>query len=411
MVDFTVPAEVEQVVDGLLRFIDQEIVPLEEDNAELLGSHRRLTDERGRYVPEVVELRKIARMKSAEAGFYTIFGEEAFGGAGLGPIYAYHVYEAISQRYGPRRPLIHQMVIPSPFTNGLSPVLKHLRPEVLDLYLRGIASGEKSLCFGLSEPNAGSDVLGMRTRAIKDGDDWVINGSKQWITNSPYADYAMLFAITDPERAAERRGGISGFFIPTDTPGFSVPGSIPLMGTLGAELGIVSLEDVRVPESHVIGELHNGLRVAIGGVNVGRVGLAASCVGTARWALEQATEYAKTRQTFGKPISEHQMIQAHLAEAAMDIYAARNLALNCSWKLDQGIPARKEISMAKAFCTEMQVRVVDRCIAVHGAMGLTNELRLEEAFRFARIACIPDGTPEIQRRTIARELLKGDLTF
>ncbi|MFT5393611.1 MAG: acyl-CoA dehydrogenase [Gammaproteobacteria bacterium] len=411
MIDFTLPAEIEQVVDGLLRFIEQEIVPIEEANAGLLGSHRRLTDERGRYVPEVVELRKVVRMKSAEAGFYTIFGEEDFGGAGLGPLYAFHVYEAISHRYGPRRPLIHQMVIPSPFTNGLSPVLKHLKPEVLEQYLPGIASGEKSLCFGLSEPNAGSDVLAMRTKAVKDGDEWVINGSKQWITNSPYADYAMLFAITDTDKAAERRGGISGFFIPTDTPGFSVPGSIPLMGTLGAELGIVSLDDVRVPESHVIGELHHGLRVAIGGVNVGRVGLAASCVGTARWALELATEYANTRQTFGKLIGEHQMIQAHLAEAAMDIYAARNMALHCSWKLEQGIPARKEISMTKAFCTEMQVRVIDKCMAIHGAMGLTNELRLEEAFRFARIACVPDGTPEIQRRTIARELLKGDLSF
>jgi acyl-CoA dehydrogenase len=411
MVDFTIPAEVEQVVDGLIRFIDQEIVPIETEHAQLLGSHRRLTDERGRYVPEVVELRKRVRMLSADAGFYTIFGDEAYGGANLDAVYAFHVYEAISQRYGPRRPLIHQVVIPSPFTNGLSPVLKFVNPDVLAPHLPGIASGEKSLCFGLSEPNAGSDVLGMRTRAVKDGSDWVINGSKQWITNSPYADYAMLFAITDPEKAAARQGGISGFFIPTDTPGFSVPGSIALMGTLGAELGIVSLEDVRVPQSHVIGELHNGLKVAMGGVNVGRVGLSASCVGTARWALEQATEYAKTRQTFGKPIGEHQMIQAHLAEAAMDIYAGRNLALNCAWRLTQGQPARKEISMTKAFCTEMQVRVVDKCMAVHGAMGLTNELRLEEAFRFARIACIPDGTPEIQRRTVARELLKGDLNF
>ncbi|MFK0089657.1 acyl-CoA dehydrogenase family protein [Pseudomonas sp. NPDC090755] len=409
--DFTLPSEWAAFGDALIRFIEREVEPLEKEHAALLHNERHLYTEDGRYAPAVSELRKRVRLLSAQAGFYTALSDEALGGGGLGAQAAVYIQERLNAYVGPSRHLIQTVVLPSPFTNGLTPVLKHMDPAVLDLYREGIASGEKTLCFGLSEPDAGSDVFAMRTRAVRDGDDWLISGTKQWITNAPYADYAMIFAITDEEKARAGRGGITGFFLPTDTPGFAVPSVIPTMGHLGADIGIVTLDNVRVPDSHRLGPVDRGLSVALDGVNAGRVGMAAGCLGLAEWALQQAIEYAKVRKTFGKPIAEHQSVQNMLAECAMDIYASKTMIQHCAWLLDQGKAATKEVSIIKASATEMLCRVMDRCMQVHGGMGLTNELRLEEGFRFARTMRIPDGTSEIQRRTIAKRLLDGDSTF
>lgn len=409
--DFTIPDEWVAVGDALIRFIQQEVEPLEKQHAALLHNERKLYTEEGRYAPELMALRARVRQLSAEAGFYTALGDESLGGGGLGAQVSVYIQERLNAHVGPSRHLIQTVILPSPFTNGLTPVLKHMDPKVLADYLPGIASGEKTMCFGLSEPDAGSDVMAMRTRAVRDGDHWVINGTKQWITNAPYADYAMIFAVTDEEKAKAGKGGISGFFLPTDTPGFSVPSVIPTMGHLGADIGIVSLDNVRVPHSHLIGPQDKGLSVALDGVNAGRLSMAASCLGLARWALDQALDYAKVRKTFGKPIAEHQMVQAMLAECAMDIYAVKSMVQHCAWLIDQDKPATKEVSIVKTSSTEALCRVMDRCMQIHGGMGLTNELRLEEGFRFARTMRIPDGTSEIQRRTIARRLLDGDTRF
>ncbi|MGE9764758.1 acyl-CoA dehydrogenase family protein [Pseudomonas sp. PDM20] len=409
--DFNVPDDWVAVGDALIRFIEQEVVPLEKQHADLLHNERRLYTEDGRYAPQVMELRARVRRLSAEAGFYTALGDLSLGGAGLGAQAAVYLQERLNAHVGPSRHLIQTVILPSPFTNGLTPVLRHLQPQVLEEYLPAIASGERTLCFGLSEPDAGSDVLAMRTRAVRDGDHWVLNGSKQWITNAPYADYAMIFAVTDEDKVKAGKGGITGFFLATDTPGFSVPSVIPIMGHLGADIGIIALDNVRVPDSQRIGPLDRGLQAALEGVNAGRLSMAASCLGLARWALDQALDYAKVRKTFGQPIAEHQMVQAMLAECAMDIYAVKSMVRHCAWLVDQGQPATKEVSIVKASSTEALCRVMDRCMQVHGGMGLTNELRLEEGFRFARSMRIPDGTSEIQRRTIARRLLDGDTCF
>ncbi len=411
MIDFRLDDELRAIGESLLRFIESEVVPLERQNAGLLGSERTVFDEAGRYTPEVLALRRQVRMKSAEAGFYTMFGAMELGGAGLGPVASVHLNDLMAAHCGPGRELIHPVVIPSPFTNGLSALLLHLDPVVRDGCLAGIASGDKTMCFGLSEPDAGSDAFAMKSRAVRDGDDWVLNGTKQWITNGPYADYAMVFAVTDPDKAASHRGGITGFFVDTRWPGFSAPSTIPIMGHLGAEIGILTFDNLRVPDSHRLGPVGEGLKVAMGGVNIGRLGVAATCVGYAGWALDQALEYARVRKTFGRPIGEHQSVQNHLADCAVEIYSARQMLLNCAWKLEQGERALAEISMVKLHCTEIANRVFDRCIQVHGAMGLTNELRLEAGYRFARSMRIPDGTSEIQRRTIAREMLANGVSF
>ncbi len=409
--DYSIPSEWTEIGDSLLRFVDREVAALEHEHRALLGSERHVYAENGRYAPALVALRRQVRMRSAELGFYTAFSDESLGGGGLGAAAACHVQERLNAHVGPSRHLVQTVVLPSPFTNGLSPVLKHLDPAVFAQVRDGLASGDKTMCFGLSEPDAGSDVFGMRSRAVRDGDHWLLSGTKQWITNAPYADHAMVFAVTDEAQARAGRGGITGFFVPTDAPGFAVPSVIPTMGHLGADIGIVTLDRVRVPDSHRLGPVDRGLSVALDGVNAGRLSMAASCLGLSRWALAQALDYAKVRKTFGRPIAEHQSVQNMLAECAMDLYAVKAMVQHCAWLVDQGLPATKEVSIVKAASTEAAGRVFDRCMQVHGGMGLTNELRLEEGYRFVRTMRIPDGTSEIQRRTIAKRLLDGDTTF
>lgn len=406
--DFTIPEEVTAISDALVKFVEREVIPLEEANKELLSSERTIFNEQGRYCDEMLSLRRQVRMRSAELGFYNLLAPTSLGGEGLGALAATTIQERLNAVFGPSRPLIHSVVVSPAFTSGLSPVLQHLEPSVWESYRQGLASGDKTMCFGLSEPDAGSDVFAMSTRAVRDGGDWLLSGTKQWITHATYADYAMIFAVTDPELARSRRGGITGFLVDAKAPGFNVPSAIPIMGHLGYDLGIITMDRVRVRDDHRLGPLDRGMSVAIGGVSVGRLSMAGQCVGLARWALDQAIAYAGIRKTFGRPIAEHQAVQFMLADCAIDIYAAKNMIQNCAWRIDQGLPAVKEVSMVKAFGTEMLGRVMDRCIQVHGAMGLTNELRLEEGYRLARMLRIPDGTSEIQRRAIAKQLLSGD---
>lgn len=403
--------EIIAIGDSLIRFLEREVAPLEDANRELLATDRTIFDEKGYFVEEVAALRRTVRMRSAEQGFYTMFGPEEIGGGGLGPVAAVYLNALLAEASGPGRVLVHPVVVPSPFTNGLSPVLTALGEDQRARFLPGLASGDKTLCFALSEPDAGSDVFGMKSRAVRDGDDWIITGTKQWITNGPYAEYVMVFAVTDPELASRRKGGITGFFVETASAGFSVASTIPVMGHLGAEIGILSFDGVRVPDVQRLGETGQGLKVAMKGVNTGRLGLSATCIGLARWALNQALDYAKVRKTFGKPIGEHQAVQILLAESALDIYSAETMLMDCASKLEKGVRSIAETSMVKLHCTEAANRVFDRCIQVHGGMGLTNELRLEEGYRFTRSMRIPDGTSEIQRRTIARELLASGVSF
>ena len=406
-----IPPDITAIGDSLVTFIEREVVPLEQENRALLSSDRTIFDAEGRFVPEVEALKREVRQRSAAQGFYTMFGPEEIGGSGLGPLASVYLNAQLSAHCGPGRPLVHPVVIPSPFTNGLSPVLAHLDPALRERYLPRLASGEKTLCFGLSEPDAGSDVFAMKTRAVRDGNDWVITGSKQWITNGPYADYAMIFAVTDPELAAARKGGVTGFFVDTKAPGFSVVSTIPIMGQLGAEIGILAFDGLRVADDHRLGPVDQGLKVALGGVNTGRLGLSATCIGLARWALTQAVDYAKIRKTFGVPIGDHQAVQILIADSAAELYAAETMLIDCALKLEAGDRALAETSMVKLHCTEAANRIFDRAMQVHGGMGLTNELRLEAGYRFTRSMRIPDGTSEIQRRTIARDLIANGVQF
>lgn len=406
--DLHISTDARDTVGALLDFISKYVEPLEREHAELLESERNRYTPQGFLVPEVVALKKQVRLESAKAGFYTLFGDERLGGGGLDPVDLVHVQESLNHALGPGRPLIHENVIPSVFTNGLSPILLGLPEATLQRYLPAIARGESMLCFGLSEPEAGSDVRAIRARATRTDGGWQLTGTKQWITNAPYADFAMIFAITDKGLADQRKGGITCFFVPTSSPGFTVDSVIPMVGHIGSETAILSLDKVFVADDHIIGAVGNGLSLALGGINRGRLSMSAMCVGLARWALDQAVDYARQRRTFGKVIGEHQLVQIKLAEMAMDIYATKSVVMRTAWLVSQGQPAIKETSITKALATEMLGRVTDTAMQVHGGMGLTNELRIEEAWRHARKLRIPDGTSEIQRRTIAKRLLMGD---
>ncbi|MBX6377947.1 MAG: acyl-CoA/acyl-ACP dehydrogenase [Clostridia bacterium] len=417
-VQFAVPEDVAAIIAAIHDFVDRQVVPLETANRELLADPRRYYRDDGRLCPELLDLRGRVRRSSAEAGFYTLFVPEQLGGSGFGPVAAFFVYEAIGRRYGPGRPLVSWAagLTTSPllasFVDGPSPVLTGLREPLRQRYLPGLMRGETGLCFALTEPDAGSDLWGLRTRARRDGDGWLIDGAKQWITNAPYADYALVFAVTDPDAYAAHRGGITCFFVEADLPGYAVEAVLPIFGHPGGDTGLIRLDGVRVDDDHVVGEPGRGFEIAMLGISVGRLSIGGMCTGLAAWALDQSLAYVRQRQAFGVPLAEHQAIQFMLADCAMDIYAARNMALHCAWKQEStGRLPVKEISMVKAFAVEACQRVMDRAIQMHGAMGLSNALPLQEGFRLARTLRIPDGTSEIQRRTVARQLLRGDTEF
>ncbi len=413
MIDFVVNHEIKEVISALYKFIEIEVEPLRKKFKKELENERYYYDENGVYTEDIQQAIKQIRLKSAEAGFYNMFGDPKLGGSGdeFGPISVALIFESLTKKYGVD-PFITEIFPRGLFTGGLSPVLLGMNEEVMQEVLPEISSGEAVLCFGLSEPDAGSDVWNIQTRAEKDGDYWVINGTKQWITNAHYAKYIMTFAITDQELVNKRKGGISCFLVPFDGKTCTATSTIPALGHLGSATAIVSLENAKVHERFIIGELNQGFGKALHGVDIGRVVMASQCVGVAEWALKIAVNYANERKTFGTTIGNHQAIQMMLAECALDIYAGRNMLLNCAWKLENqpDLPI-KEISMIKAFCTEMAQRVIDKCMQIHGGMGLTNELKLEKAWRWARMMRVPDGTTEIQKRTIAKKLLNGDLDF
>jgi acyl-CoA dehydrogenase len=388
---------------------------------DVLVEERKFFDESGKARPEVMEARKQVRMKSSAAGYYGMFAPESVGGGGLGARSMVFVEEALYRRYGPGRPLItwakgflSQPTLAS-FVDGPSHMLVAVSDSVRKDYLPSISSGEKMVCFALSEADAGSDVWGIKTRAKRDGDDWVINGSKQWITNSPYADYAVVFAITNEDMIKERKGGISAFFVEMSGPGYTFDGVLPVMGHQGGDCGSMSFDNVRIPADRLVGVQDQGFQIAMFGISEGRISISANCIGMCEYALDRSLEYAQQRMSFGKPISEYQAIQFMLADMAIDIYTMKYMVLQTAAQVESfpqtGRLPVKEISIAKAYAVEKTQECYDRAIQVHGGMGLTNEMPLNEGFRIARTLRIPDGTGEIQRRTIARQMLRGDTAF
>ena len=401
------PDDVVTARDGILAFADQEVIPRHERNRALFENPRALYDESGRFSQATIDLIREVRTASSQAGFYHMCVPENLGGAGLGHLAYYVAWEALFHHCGPQNWLMLYALAHWAF--GPSRLLEQVTAQAREQIMPGLMAGTKSMCFGLSEPNAGSDASMIKTRAVKDGDGWRISGRKIWTSNAPIADYCVLFAVTDAEKAAAKRGGISAFIVPTNAPGFSVQRVIRLFGHIGGDEAELAFDDLFVEPWQLVGELDNGFAAALYGVSLGRIYNSARSVGYGRWALEKALDYAQTREAFGNPIANYQAVTFPLAESATELHAAHLLGLNAGQLLDQGHPAIKELSMTKAYSVQVGVKALDRAIQAHGAMGFTNELGLTEAWHSLRVVNVADGTNEILYRTISQRLLKGDV--
>lgn len=284
------------------------------------------------------------------------------------------------------------------------PVLHFGTPEQKARFLRPFASGEMLGAFCLTEPQAGSDAAALQAKAVREGDDYLVSGSKQFITNGSHAGAAIVFAVTDPNAG---RQGITAFIVPTDLPGFEVVRVEDKLGQHCSDTAALAFDKVRVPVSLRLGQEGEGYRIALANLESGRIGIAAQCLGMARSALQCALDYARERQSFGKPIYQHQAVQFRLAGAATRLEAARQLVWHAASLKDAGQPCLKEAAMAKLFASEMAEQVCSDALQTFGGYGYLNDFPVERIYRDVRVTQIYEGTSDIQRLIIARELGVG----
>ncbi|AUL98993.1 acyl-CoA dehydrogenase [Zoogloeaceae bacteirum Par-f-2] len=270
-----------------------------------------------------------------------------------------------------------------------------------EAWLKPLARGEKLGCFCLTEPHVGSDAAAIRTSAVREGDYWVLNGVKQFITTGKHADVAIVFAVTD--KAAGKKG-ITCFLVPADSPGYQVGRIEEKMGQRASDTTQILFENCRIPVDHVIGQEGEGYKIALANLEAGRIGIAAQCLGMARAALEAAVKYAQEREAFGKPIFEHQAVNFRLADMATRLEAARQLVWHAASLKDAGRPCLKEASMAKLFASEMAESVCSDAIQVHGGYGYVSDFPVERIYRDVRVCQIYEGASDIQRMVIGRAL-------
>ncbi|UIP87517.1 acyl-CoA dehydrogenase family protein [Pseudomonas phenolilytica] len=284
---------------------------------------------------------------------------------------------------------------------GCGPLLNYGSQAQKEEWLAELASGRAIGCFALTEPQAGSEAHNLRTRAELVDDHWVLNGSKQFCSNAKRAKLAIVFAVTDPDLGKK---GLSAFLVPTDTPGFAVERSEHKMGIRASDTCAVSLSDCRIPEANLLGERGKGLAIALSNLEGGRIGIAAQALGIARAAFEAALRYARERVQFGKPIAEHQSIANMLADMQTQLNAARLLILHAARLKSAGLSCLSEASQAKLFASEMAEKVCSQAVQIHGGYGYLEDYPVERYYRDARITQIYEGSSEIQRLLIAREL-------
>ncbi len=284
---------------------------------------------------------------------------------------------------------------------GCGPVLNYGTDEQKNTWLAKLASGQAIGCFCLTEPQAGSEAHNLRTRAVLDNGEWVLNGAKQFVSNGKRASLAVVFAVTDPDLGKK---GLSAFLVPTDNPGFRVERLEHKLGIRGSDTCAISLDNCRIPESALLGQRGKGLSIALSNLEGGRIGIAAQALGIARAAFEAALGYARERTQFGQALTEHQSIANMLADMHLQLNASRLLILHAARLRTAGLPCLTEASQAKLFASEMAEAVCSKAIQIHGGYGYLEDYPVERLYRDARITQIYEGTSEIQRLLIAREL-------
>ena len=332
----------------------------------------------------------------AELGALGMVVPEEWGGAGMDYMSLVLTLEEITAGDGATSTIVSvQNSLPCGIINRFG------NDAQKEAWLKPLARGEKLGCFCLTEPHVGSDASAIRTTAVRDGSEWVLNGVKQFITSGKHGDVAIVMAVTD--RSAGKRG-ISAFLVPTDAPGYTVARLEDKLGQHASDTAQIVFENCRVPAENLIGELGAGYRIALSGLEGGRIGIASQAVGMARAAFDAALRYAHERSAFGKPIFEHQAVQFRLADMATRIEAARQLIRHAAALKDAGRPCLKEAAMAKLFASEIAERVCSDAIQVHGGYGYVSDFPVERLYRDVRVCQIYEGTSDIQRILIGRAL-------
>ncbi|MCA9986301.1 MAG: acyl-CoA dehydrogenase family protein [Anaerolineales bacterium] len=361
-------------------FVDKEIIP------------------RARHVDETGEYNWEATRKMGPIGLLGLEVPEQYGGAEMDSVSATIAIEEIGRGCGSTG-----LAISAHNNLGVGPLVAYGSDELKERWLPQLTSGQNKLgCLCLTEPGAGSDLQGgVRTAATKEGDSWIIDGTKMWATNASIADTLIVLCRTDP---AAGRHSLSQILVPTDTAGITIHPAEKKMGLNGSPTHMISFDEVRVPLENLIGAEGRGLSQTLATLTKGRISIGALALGLAQGAYERSLKYAAERETFGKPINRHQAIQFKLADMATEIQAARLMLYWAAWRKDQGLSYATEAGMAKLFATEMSERVCREAVQIHGGYGYSREFEVERMYRDTRLMSIGEGTSEILRMVIGRSL-------
>jgi butyryl-CoA dehydrogenase len=376
--DFELTDEQRLIRETARDFTDKEIVPRARDN-----------DRNEHFDTELVA-------KIAAQGFLGAIVPREYGGAGLD----YTTYGLVVEQVG-RGCSSMRTVISVQTSLVCSAILRWGTEEQKQEILPKLCSGEWLGCFGLTEPDTGSDAANQRTRARRTDSGWVINGAKMWISMGNHADLALIFAQTDPDKGAR---GLACFMVDTDQPGFQPQPIHHKLGLRGSDTAAISLDDVEVPEDRMLGQVGEGFKVAMGALDSGRFSVAAGCVGICQGSLDASVQYAKERIQFGRPIAAFQLVQEMLADMALQTEAARMLVYRAGYLKDTGKPNTTETSYAKLFATEAAVHCANTAIQVHGGSGYVDDHPVERYFRDVRVTTLYEGTSQIQKLIIGRAL-------
>ncbi|MCO6410400.1 acyl-CoA dehydrogenase family protein [Hoeflea alexandrii] len=382
--DFGLTQEQEMIVETTRSFVENELYPHE---AEV---------ERTGHLD--IDLVREIQKKAIAAGLYAANIPEEFGGAGLDtPTWLLYEKELGRANYA-----LHWTCVARP-----SNILCAGTPEQRARYLEPCVAGEKWDCLAMTEPGAGSDLRGMKASAKQDGSDWVLNGTKHFISHADIADFTIAFMATGEEETPRgKKKLITAFFVDKGTPGYAVRDGYRNVSHRGYTNAVLEFDNCRVPAENILGEVHKGFEVANTWLGATRLQVGATCLGRADRAFRHSVEWAATREQFGQPIGKFQGVSFKLADMAMEMKAAELMILEAGWKFDRGEASDADMAMAKLKATEMLAMVADEAIQIHGGMGLMDELPLERIWRDARIERIWEGTSEIQRHIISRALLR-----
>ncbi|SNY06307.1 acyl-CoA dehydrogenase family protein [Paractinoplanes atraurantiacus] len=380
--DFSLTDEERAIRDTARQFITREVMPLEQEAL--------LRERRHQPGLELSELREL-QQKAKKFGFWGLSTPEEYGGMNLPAVLQSLIWTEVGRTY-----------IQFKFGGEADNILYYANEDQKREFLIPTIEGERISCFAITEPGAGSDAANIKLSATKDGDDWVLNGEKTFITNGNDADFVIVVAVTDREKGV-RGGGTTAFLVDREMGWRSE--FIQTMGE-GGPAALV-FDNVRVPARNILGEIGQGFELGMKWIGKGRYLIPSNALGIAERALGMAIEYANTRETFGRKIGENQAIQWMIADSEVEIEAARWLILRAAWTVDQGWDPRHASSMAKLYGAKMVNEVVDRVMQIHGGMGYTRELPIERWYRQVRLMRIYEGTDEMQRLIISRDLLRG----